>query len=128
LNRLYKQEPALHELDFYSAGFEWIDCKGSLQSIVCLLRKDRSEKNTLLVVCNFTPVPRLRYSLGVPLGGFWKELLNSDAQVYGGSGTGNMGGLKAFAGPHHGRPFVLNLTLPPLGIIFFKNEENRVRV
>jgi 1,4-alpha-glucan branching enzyme len=120
LNRLYRQESALHELDFDPAGFQWIDCNDSLQSTLSLLRKGRSEKNTLIVVCNFTPEPRHNYHVGAPRGGFWCEVLNSDARDYGGSGQGNMGEVEAAPIPHHGLPFSLNLTLPPLGIVFLK--------
>jgi 1,4-alpha-glucan branching enzyme len=71
-------------------------------------------------VCNFTPVPRLRYQVGVPRGGYWRELLNSDAQIYGGSGLGNLGGVEAEATSIHGRPFSLAITLPPLSVLFFR--------
>jgi len=74
----------------------------------------------VLVVCNFTPLPRFNYRLGVPAGGFWKELLNSDAQEYGGSGLGNLGGVEAEENSYHGRPYSLNITLPPLAVVFFK--------
>jgi len=84
------------------------------------LRKGREEDNPVLVVCNFTPVPRLGYMVGVPTGGYWKELLNSDAREYGGSGSGNMGGTEALAEKTHGRPYSLRLTLPPLGALFLK--------
>ena len=76
----------------------------------------------MLVVCNFTPVPRIGYRVGVPHGGYWREMLNSDAREYGGSGMGNMGGVKADSEPSHGRPYSLSLTLPPLGAIFLKAE------
>jgi 1,4-alpha-glucan branching enzyme len=84
------------------------------------LRKGRSSHDTILVAGNFTPVPRIGYRLGVPVGGFWKELLNTDAKEYGGSGMGNMGGVQAEALPSHGRPYSLNLTLPPLSVVFLK--------
>ena len=76
----------------------------------------------ILIVCNFTPVPRYGYRVGVPSGGFWRELLNSDAQEYGGSGMGNLGGVHADAQPTHGRPFSVSLTLPPLSALFLKPE------
>ena len=75
-----------------------------------------------MIVCNFTPVPRHGYRVGVPSGGFWRELLNSDAQEYGGSGMGNLGGVHAEDAAHHGRPFSLSLTLPPLSVLFLKPE------
>ncbi|MBW1721063.1 MAG: 1,4-alpha-glucan branching protein GlgB [Deltaproteobacteria bacterium] len=120
LNFLYREDPSLHELDFDPEGFEWVDCTDSHASVVSLLRKDRSNKNPLLIVCNFTPVPRIGYRIGVPNGGFWREILNSDAREYGGSGLGNMGGMEAEPVPAHGRGFSLNLTLPPLGVLYFK--------
>jgi 1,4-alpha-glucan branching enzyme len=85
-----------------------------------MLRKGSSSQDVVLAVCNFTPVPRIGYKVGVPSGGFWRELLNSDAKEYGGSGMGNMGGCEAKAEPAHGRPYSLTLTLPPLGALFLK--------
>ncbi len=120
LNRLYRGEPALHELDFDPAGFEWVDCNDIDQSTVSLIRKARSRGGPILVVCNFTPVPRENYKVGVPFGGYWVELLNSDAVEYGGSGWGNMGGAEATPTPCHGRPFSLSLALPPLAALFLK--------
>ncbi len=122
LNRVYRSEPPLHELDCKAGGFEWIDCNDSSQSIVSFIRKPASGKNLVLVVCNFTPVPRLGYRLGVPRGGFWKEILNSDALDYGGSGMGNLGGIQASAEIWQDRPATLSMTLPPLAIVFFKSE------
>lgn len=122
LNHLYRNEPALHELDFEPAGFEWIDCNDSEGSIVSLIRKGRSINDLLLIVCNFTPVPRPNYRVGVPRGGYWQEVLNSDAPEYGGSGWGNLGGVEAVPVSFHGRPYSLNLTLPPLGAFFFKSK------
>jgi 1,4-alpha-glucan branching enzyme len=120
LNRTYREQPALHQLDSDPAGFEWVDCNDTAGSTLSLLRKGRSERETVLVICNFTPVPRERYLVGIPSGGFWRELLNGDAREYGGSGMGNMGGVHAQAQPAHGRPFSLRLTLPPLAALFFK--------
>jgi 1,4-alpha-glucan branching enzyme len=120
LNRLYREHPALHELDNEPAGFEWIDCNDSASSTVSLLRRSHSSKESIVVVCNFTPVPRLAYRVGVPSGGFWRELLNSDAREYGGSGLGNLGGVQAEEQPTHGRPFTLSLILPPLSALFLK--------
>jgi 1,4-alpha-glucan branching enzyme len=122
LNRLYAQEPALHDFDTDPNGFEWIDCNDNAASTISLLRKSRSPSQNIVVVCNFTPIPRLNYRLGVPAGGFWHEILNSDAKEYGGSGMGNLGGVLAEEQPVHGRPFSLNLTLPPLGALFLKAE------
>ncbi|MGA9964013.1 MAG: 1,4-alpha-glucan branching protein GlgB [Terriglobales bacterium] len=120
LNRLYASEPALHELDTDPQGFEWIDCNDSVASTISLLRKGKSSKQHIVVVCNFTPVPRIGYRLGVPAGGFWRELLNSDAKEYGGGGMGNFGGVMAEKQEVHGRPYSLNLTLPPLAAVFLK--------
>jgi 1,4-alpha-glucan branching enzyme len=119
LNRLYRREPALFTQDFSPGGFEWIDCNDVEQSVITFLRKGR-EGEVILVACNFTPVPRHNYRVGVPTGGFWQEILNSDALEYGGSGHGNLGGMEATPIPCHGRLHSLNLTLPPLGVVFFK--------
>jgi len=120
LNRTYREERALHELDSDPAGFEWLDCNDSAASILSFLRKGKSEKETILVICNFTPVPREKYRVGVPSGGYWRELLNSDAADYNGSGMGNGGGATAEGTPAHGRPYSLCLTLPPLAVLFLK--------
>ena len=104
-------------------GFEWIDCCDSEQSVVALLRKSKSRPGELVVVAlNFTPVPRYNYQIGVPAGGWWREALNSDAAIYGGSGQGNMGGVDAAPIPLHGRKWSVTLTLPPLGAVFLMNE------
>ncbi|TMA08725.1 MAG: 1,4-alpha-glucan branching protein GlgB [Deltaproteobacteria bacterium] len=121
LNRLYRNEAALHELDCQPAGFEWIDCNDAEGSTVSLIRKAKSTDEVVLAVCNFTPVPRNDYRVGVVRGGFWRELLNSDATEYEGSGQGNKGGVEGVPAARHGRPYSLNLTLPPLGIVFFKS-------
>jgi 1,4-alpha-glucan branching enzyme len=122
LNRLYAQEPALHDYDTDPKGFEWIDCNDNAASTISLLRKSRSPSQNIVIVCNFTPIPRLEYRLGVPAGGYWRELLNSDGKEYGGSGMGNAGGVMAENKPVHGRPYSLELTLPPLGALFLKAE------
>jgi 1,4-alpha-glucan branching enzyme len=122
LNTLYRGESLLHTMDFNSAGFEWVDCKDFQRSIISFLRRGRNPNDQLLFVCNFTPVVRQNYRVGVPLEGYWKEILNSDAPLYGGSGQGNFGGLSTVPLPIHGRPFSLNMTLPPLGIVIFRPE------
>jgi 1,4-alpha-glucan branching enzyme len=122
LNWFYRREPALHEIDFAPAGFEWIDCNDTESSVVSLLRQGHSTDDRLLIVANFTPVVRYHYRVGAPRGGFWKEVLNSDAREYGGSGQGNMGGVEAVPISFHGRPHMLSLTLPPLAVVFFKSE------
>jgi 1,4-alpha-glucan branching enzyme len=122
LNALYRSEPALHELDFATDGFEWIDCQDWEESIVSFIRKGKNTKDIILVVCNFTPVPRFNYRIGVPRGGYWKEMLNSDAEIYWGSNLGNSGGVEAEAAPSHGRDHSLSLILPPLGMVFLKSD------
>ena len=122
LNRLYRSERPLYELDFSSDGFEWVDCQDFEQSVISFLRKGKDKDHSILVVYNFTPVPRRNYRIGVTQGGFWKELLNSDATIYGGSGQGNMGGLEAAPLPMHGKSYSLSLNVPPLGVLFLKRE------
>ena len=122
LNRLYTDEPILHQLDTESAGFQWVESNDAEQSVLTFLRRGRSGQDSILVACNFTPVPRYNYRVGVPVGGYWRELLNSDAREYGGSGQGNLGGVEATPIRCHGRPASLNLTMPPLGVIFLKNQ------
>jgi len=124
LNRFYQSQPAFYQLDFAPAGFEWIDCNDVENSVISFIRKGHSQDDTFVVVCNFTPVPRLNYGVGVPRPGFWKEVLNSDAKEYGGSGQGNLGGVEAAPIPLHGRPYSLTLTLPPLAVVFFESEED----
>jgi len=121
LNALYRSEPALHEVDFETAGFEWVDCHDADASVLSFLRRPRKGP-PVLVVCNFTPVPRANYVVGVPEGGYWRELLNSDAEHYGGSGVGNFGGAEAAPVPAHGRFHSLALTVPPLATVYFKPE------
>jgi len=121
LNRLYRAEGALHENDCNPAGFEWVDCADWQGSILSFLRKGR-QGSPVLVACNFTPVPRLSYRIGVPAGGRWRELLNTDAAEYGGGGMGNLGAVHAEAVPMHGREFSLSLLLPPLAAVFLKGE------
>jgi 1,4-alpha-glucan branching enzyme len=121
LNRLYRSEPTLHEMDCDPAGFEWIDCDDADSSTVTLIRKGKSNATMILVLCNFTPVPRYSYRLGSPRSGYWQEILNSDASEYGGSNMGNLGGVETVPVPLHGRPCSLTITLPPLSVSFFKN-------
>jgi 1,4-alpha-glucan branching enzyme len=121
LNRAYRAEPALHELDCDPSGFEWIDCNDAEGGTLSLMRKGKSTGDIVLAACNFTPVPRLNYKVGAPRGGYWREILNSDALDYNGSGMGNSGGVEATAEAIHGRPFSLTMTLPPLAAVFFKS-------
>jgi 1,4-alpha-glucan branching enzyme len=122
LNTLYRGQRALHELDFDAGGFAWVDCNDVQRSVISFLRRGRNPDDELLFVCNFTPVVRENYRVGVPQPGFWKEVLNSDAPMYGGSGQGNFGGCGAAPLPIHGHPFSLNMTLPPLGVLIFQPE------
>ncbi|MGH7772652.1 MAG: 1,4-alpha-glucan branching protein GlgB [Candidatus Binatia bacterium] len=122
LNQLYRNEPALHELDCDPVGFEWVDCNDAESSVISFIRKGRSTDGIVLVVCNFTPIPRYSYRVGAPRGGFWREILNSDATIYGGSGQGNLGGVEATSVALHGRPYSLTLNLPPLAAMFLKSE------
>jgi 1,4-alpha-glucan branching enzyme len=122
LNTFYRGHPALCELEFDPSGFSWMDCTDFQRSVISFLRRGRNPNEQLLFVCNFTPVVRQNYRVGAPQGGFWKEVLNSDAPLYGGSGQGNFGGSNAAPLPIHGQPFSLNITLPPLGILVFQQE------
>jgi 1,4-alpha-glucan branching enzyme len=117
LNALYRATPALYELDFSAAGFQWVDCDDTDMSVISFLRLAGSGARPILVACNFTPVPRENYRLGVPRGGTWRELLNSDATDYGGSGQGNFGAVQALDEPAHGRPHCLVVRLPPLAVL-----------
>jgi 1,4-alpha-glucan branching enzyme len=123
LNRFYRDQPALYELDFQHTGFEWIDCNDVVHSTISLIRKGRSPDDTVAVVCNFTPMTHFNYRMGVPQPGFWRELMNSDAKEYGGSGQGNLGGVEAVPIPVHGRSYSLTITLPPLAAVFFKRSQ-----
>jgi 1,4-alpha-glucan branching enzyme len=120
LNRVYRSQPALYQQDFEHEGFEWVDFHDWEQSIISFVRKGKAPGEVVLVVCNFTPVPRMNYRVGVPFGGYWKELLNSDAPLYGGSGVGNLGGVDASPLPAQGRYHSVVLNLPPLGVLFLR--------
>ncbi len=125
LNALYRSIPALHELDCEPEGFSWIDCNDSDQSVISFLRLARDGRGTVAIVCNFTPVTRPHYRIGVPEGGFYRERLNSDAASYGGANIGNEGGVEAAAEPMHGRPFSLALKLPPFATVVLEHEGRR---
>jgi 1,4-alpha-glucan branching enzyme len=120
LNHLYRREPALHEVDFDPAGFAWMDCSDAPQSVVAWIRRARDPRDFVLFVSNFTPVPRPGYRIGVPRGGEFRELLNTDAHCYGGSDMGNGGAVQAEATPWQGQPCSLRLTLPPLATLVLK--------
>lgn len=120
LNSLYKKEKALYEVDFHWNGFEWIDFSDSEQSIISFIRKSKNNREFLIFIFNLTPVPRFNYRIGVPEEGFYKELLNSDSYIYGGSNFGNNGGVWSQNYPFHGRPHSIELTLPPLAVLILK--------
>jgi 1,4-alpha-glucan branching enzyme len=122
LNRAYRTEKALSELDFDPGGFQWIDANDVEHSTLSLLRRGRMPDEVILAAFNFTPNVQRSYRVGAPFGGQWSELLNSDAKEYGGSGFGNEGMAIAESKPYHGQPFSLNLTLPPLGAVFLKHK------
>ena len=122
LNRLYRTERPLHAIDHDWPGFQWVDFRDAANSIVAFLRKSPDPEEHILCVCNFTPVPRYDYRVGVPRGGYYREVLNTDASIYGGGNMGNGGGLHAQWNPSHGLPFSLSLTLPPLSVLFLKAE------
>jgi 1,4-alpha-glucan branching enzyme len=126
LNRLYRGVTALHQLDCEPAGFEWIDCTDWEKSVISFLRRGSVPDDVAVVVCNFTPVIREGYRIGVPRGGLYLESLNTDAAVYGGSNVGNAGAVMADDTPCHGRPFSLTLTLPPLGTVVFVPERQEL--
>ncbi|MGE3679994.1 MAG: 1,4-alpha-glucan branching protein GlgB, partial [Burkholderiales bacterium] len=123
LNRLYRDEPALWQVDFSHEGFEWIEADDAENSVLAFLRKPRRGGPVLLAVSNLTPVPRQNYALGVPRAGHWAEVLNSDAAAYGGAGWGNLGGIDAAPVSAHGRMFSLNVTLPPLSTVYFRSDD-----
>jgi 1,4-alpha-glucan branching enzyme len=117
-----REENALHKIDFDPSGFSWIDASDNEQSVVSVLRRGSAPDDLLIAAFNFTPVPRHNYQIGAPVGGHWRELLNSDAPMYGGSGQGNLGGVDAAPVGRHGHLHSVTLTLPPLGAIFLKPE------
>jgi 1,4-alpha-glucan branching enzyme len=117
LNTFYRGQPSLYEVDFESAGFEWVDCSDWERSVISFLRRAKNPADVTLFICNFTPVPRHDYRVGVPVNGEWREVLNSDALLYGGSGLGNSGCVEAAPLPSHGRPYSLSLTIPPLAVL-----------
>lgn len=126
LNQFYRGRPALHASDFSSNGFEWIDCNDAHQSTLSFIRRNGSDGDEIIIICNFTPVPRYNYRVGVSEDGVWRECLNSDSRNYAGSDQGNLGNVESSPVPAHGRPFSLNLILPPLGIIFMRGENNHL--
>ena len=124
LNRVYRSQPALYQLDFSPDGFEWVAADDTAASVYAFLRKPRDGGRVLLVVSNMTPVPRTHYRLGVPRAGFWREVLNSDAREFDGTGWGNLGGVQASRVRAHGHAHSLSLTLPPLSTVIFACESD----
>ncbi|MBS1826602.1 MAG: alpha amylase C-terminal domain-containing protein, partial [Acidobacteria bacterium] len=120
LNRLYASEPALHEVDFHYSGFEWIDINDVENSVISFVRYANDRNDFLVFVCNFTPVPRHGYRIGVPKGGRYEEIFNSDSARFGGSNLVHPGGLDAEDRAWHARPACIEVTLPPLGVMIFK--------
>ncbi|OYV58280.1 MAG: 1,4-alpha-glucan branching enzyme, partial [Acidiphilium sp. 21-62-4] len=122
LNRLYRSEPALHSTDFNPSGFRWLIGDDRDQSIFAWVRQTDDVAQSVVVLCNFTPVPRDSYRVGVPAGGRWLECLNSDSAIYGGSDVGNLGTTTADASPAHGMAYSLVLTVPPLGVLILRQD------
>ena len=120
LNRLVKKEAALHENDCDRAGFDWIDGSDIQHSVVAFMRFDAQKKETLIICCNFTPATLTKYRLGAPYAGIYREIFNSNSQYYGGTNTGNKGSVASENIPYHGKPYSINLVLPPLSTIIFK--------
>ena len=120
LNHLDREEAGLHEVDFSWNGFEWIDFQDTDASLISFLRRGKDPEDVLVFACNFTPVPRVGYRLGVPLPGFYREMLNSDSEVYGGSNMGNRGGVWAESIPWHAYEHSIPLLFPPLAVVVFK--------
>ncbi|OGW72917.1 MAG: 1,4-alpha-glucan branching enzyme [Nitrospirae bacterium RIFOXYC2_FULL_44_7] len=120
LNRLYRTEPPLYEVDFSYSGFDWIDFHDTEQSVISFIRKGKGDEDFLVAVCNFTPAPRYNYRIGVSESGLYIEILNSDSSEYGGSNTGNAGGVSSEDISWNGKPYSISITLPPLAVVVFK--------
>ena len=123
LNGLYRDIGALHEQDCVPAGFSWIDCNDVDSGIISFLRRGRDPKRAVVVVCNFSAVPHQNRRVGVPFAGYWREVMNTDATVYGGSGWGNLGGVEAAPVPAHGLRCSMMVTAPPLSVCFFEGHD-----
>jgi len=119
LNRLYMREPALWEGDYDLDGFFWVDCSDHESSILSFVRQNKTRTSRMLVVVNLTPVARYNYRVGLPEGGFWREALNSDSELYGGSNVGSLGGVLAEPYQVHNQPFSAQFALSPLGVVAF---------
>jgi 1,4-alpha-glucan branching enzyme len=121
LNKLYRSVPALHQLDCEPGGFEWIDAADSGRSLLSYIRRGEDGTAPVVVVCNFTPVVRHGFRLGVPKSGRWIEKINTDSAAYGGSNVGNLGGVEAQAEPSHGQRYSIEFTVPPLSTVVFEH-------
>jgi 1,4-alpha-glucan branching enzyme len=120
LNAIYQAQPALHQVDFEWQGYEWLELHDWENSVVAFLRRAKNPEDAIVVVCNFTPVVRENYRIGVPTGGYYREIFNSDSEIYGGSNVGNQGGAWGVPEQYAGRPFHLSIKVPPLGVLFLK--------
>jgi 1,4-alpha-glucan branching enzyme len=120
LNQLYRSSAALHTSEYTSASFEWIDAHDGEKNIISFLRKGRTDDELIAVICNFSPMPRPNYRVGIPRAGFWSEVFNSNGRQYGGTGEGNFGGTEAVPIPLHGRSYSLTVDVPPLAAVFFR--------
>jgi len=118
LNHVYRDEPSLHQVDFEPSGFQWIDCSDWEQSVITFCRFSRNRERLLVCACNFTPVSRTGYRVGVPRAGYYREILNTDAALYGGGDQGNSGGVSSEPVPWHGQPHSVVLTIPPLASVW----------
>ncbi len=123
LNHLYRDTPALHARDCEPEGFQWIDSNDSDRSVLSFIRRGRDGDAPCVVVCNLTPIERSDFRLGVPAAGRWNEILNTDAKIYGGGNRGNLGGVTATSGPYHGQPLSMTVTLPPLSVLIFSQDD-----
>ncbi len=120
LNQLYRHEPALYEVDYSWEGFQWIDFQDQDASLISFFRRGKNPDDVVVFACNFTPIPRSNYRIGLPLAGFYQEVLNSDSEHYGGSNMGNLGGVTAEDEPWHNQPFSAEITFPPLAVVVLK--------
>ena len=120
LNGLYRANPALYQVDFHWRGFEWVDFHDADHSVISFIRRAEDAKDWLLFCCNFTPAPHTGYAFGVPEEGHYREVLNTDSEIYGGSNMGNPGGVVSRPVPMHGRKHSIAITLPPLAVVVFR--------
>jgi 1,4-alpha-glucan branching enzyme len=126
LNALHRAEPALHALDADPRGFEWLDASDAEGGTLCFLRRGNGDGDLVVVALNLTPMPHERFRVGLPAAGAWREVLNSDEEVYGGSGAGNLGRVQADPIPWHDRPQSAQIVLPPLACLFFRPVTDRL--